>query len=110
MFLSIDFAGVADIILSMAPLGGNPLLKGLVASRPSAGQKSADKGKRPRVVEPSQAKEAPSAVKPISVIRPPSQSTPPAHTTPRPKKRKDRSAPSDHRLGFECQLPLGIGL
>jgi len=95
LFLLIDFVGVADIILSMAPPGGNPLLKGLVASRPSAGQKSADKGKRPRVAEASQAKEASSAVKPISVIRPPSQSTPPDHTTPRLKKRKDREHKKD---------------
>jgi len=95
LFLSIDFVGVADIILAMAPPGGNPLLKGLVASRPSAGQKSVDKGKGPRVVEPSQVKETPSTMKPISVIRPLSQSNPPAHTAPRPKKRKDREHKKD---------------
>jgi len=114
LFLLIDFAGVADIILLMAPPGGNPLLKGLVASRPSADQKSADKEKRPHVAEPSKAKEAPAVVKPISVIRPPPQPTPPFRQLLARRREKTRNTRRtspfvDHRPGFDRRLLWGTG-
>jgi len=87
----------ADIILSLTLPGGNPLLRRLVVERPSAEQKSVDKGKRPRVTQPLAAKQTPAVVKPITIVLPPTQqSAAPAQETPRSKKRKDKEHKKDN--------------
>jgi len=80
----------------MVPPGGNRLLRGLVADRTSADQKSVDKGKRPRTTQLPKAKDAPAVVKPLTVVPPPPQQpATPVQETPRSKKRKDREHKKD---------------
>jgi len=79
----------------MASPGGNPLLRGLVSQRPTAGRPSADKGKQPRV-ESSRAGAALKNIEPLIVVVPsPQQRSVPIQGSPRHKKRKDKEHQKD---------------
>jgi len=94
--LSDSCLSFADVILSMAPPGGNPLLKGLVAQRQPAKRSLVDKGKRPRVDTSPRAEVVPEDVEPITVVALPiHKRSAPDRESPRHKKKNDKEHKKD---------------
>jgi len=96
----------AEVILSMVPPGGNPLLRGLVSQRPAPSRPPADKGKRPWV-ESSKASTTPKNVEPLTVVVPTSQQrSAPVQGSPRHKKRNEK----EHQKDKSCRSPNRLRL
>jgi len=96
-----------DVILSKAPPGGNPLLRGLVSQRPTAGRPPADKGKRPRVEPSAKVGATLKNIEPLTVVVPsPQQRSAPVQGSPRHKKRKDKEHQKDKSVSTSNNLFL----